>query len=214
MIENSRVVVTGAGGSIGGELTQQIAALGPAEVILIDNSEYNLYAIDLELAEKFPGVSRKPYICDVRDAVRLGEIFQRHSIDLVFHAAALKHVPMVELNPCEGILTNVIGTMNVAEATRLCGAKAMVQISTDKVVNTTNVMGATKRLGGTLLPVPGPRFCRQRYPCPLHDRSFRQCSGFKRVADPAVQAPARPWRSADRDRYGDEALLHDDQGGG
>ena len=146
MIENGRVVVTGAGGSIGGELTQQIAALGPAEVILIDNSEYNLYAIDLELAEKFPGVSRKPYICDVRDAVRLGEIFQRHSVDLVFHAAALKHVPMVELNPCEGILTNVIGTMNVAEATRLCGAKAMVQISTDKVVNTTNVMGATKRL--------------------------------------------------------------------
>jgi FlaA1/EpsC-like NDP-sugar epimerase len=146
MIENSRVVITGAGGSIGGELTQQIAALGPAEVILIDSSEYNLYAIDLELAEKFPAVSRKPYICDVRDAVRLGEIFQRHRIDLVFHAAALKHVPMVELNPCEGILTNVIGTMNVAEATRVCGAKAMVQISTDKVVNTTNVMGATKRL--------------------------------------------------------------------
>lgn len=146
MIENGRIVVTGAGGSIGSELTQQIAALGPAEVILIDNSEYNLYAIDLELAEKFPDVSRKPYICDVRDAVRLGEIFQRHSVDLVFHAAALKHVPMVELNPCEGILTNVIGTMNVAEATRLCGAKAMVQISTDKVVNTTSVMGATKRL--------------------------------------------------------------------
>ncbi|ESY62722.1 MULTISPECIES: nucleoside-diphosphate sugar epimerase/dehydratase [Mesorhizobium] len=146
MIENSRIVVTGAGGSIGGELTQQIAALGPAELILIDNSEYNLYAIDLELAEKFPNVHRKPYICDVRDPVRLGEIFQRHCVDLVFHAAALKHVPMVELNPCEGILTNVIGTMNVAEATRLCGAKAMVQISTDKVVNTTSVMGATKRL--------------------------------------------------------------------
>ncbi|MCA0049710.1 polysaccharide biosynthesis protein [Mesorhizobium sp. B283B1A] len=146
MIENSRIVVTGAGGSIGGELTQQIAALGPAELILIDNSEYNLYAIDLELAEKFPNVHRKPYICDVRDPARLGEIFQRHCVDLVFHAAALKHVPMVELNPCEGILTNVIGTMNVAEATRLCGAKAMVQISTDKVVNTTSVMGATKRL--------------------------------------------------------------------
>ncbi|TPK45135.1 MULTISPECIES: nucleoside-diphosphate sugar epimerase/dehydratase [unclassified Mesorhizobium] len=146
MIENRRIVVTGAGGSIGGELTQQIAALGPTEVVLIDNSEYNLYAIDLELAEKFPNVRRKPYICDVRDPVRLGEIFRRHRVDLVFHAAALKHVPMVELNPCEGILTNVIGTMNVAEATRLCGAKAMVQISTDKVVNTTSVMGATKRL--------------------------------------------------------------------
>jgi O-antigen biosynthesis protein WbqV len=146
MIENRRIVVTGAGGSIGGELTQQIAANGPAELVLIDSCEYNLYAIDLELAEKFPRVNRRAYICDVRSPDRLIEIFGRHKVDLVFHAAALKHVPMVELNPCEGVLTNVIGTMNVAEATRYCGAKAMVQISTDKVVNTTSVMGATKRL--------------------------------------------------------------------
>lgn len=146
LIENCRVVVTGAGGSIGGELTLQVAALKPAEIVLIESSEYNLYAIDLELAEKFPDVKRTSYICNVRDAARLGEIFDRHRPELVFHAAALKHVPMVELNPCEGMLTNVIGTMNVADATRRCGARAMVQISTDKVVNTTSVMGATKRL--------------------------------------------------------------------
>ncbi|WP_082652343.1 nucleoside-diphosphate sugar epimerase/dehydratase [Aureimonas sp. AU12] len=146
MIGGCCVLVTGAGGSIGSELTQQVAALGPSEIVLIENCEYNLYAIDLELGEKFPDVKRTPYLCDVRSAERLKEIFERHHPELVFHAAALKHVPMVEINPCEGVLTNVIGTMNVADATRRHGARAMVQISTDKVVNTTNVMGATKRL--------------------------------------------------------------------
>ena len=146
MIEGCRVVVTGAGGSIGRELTLQVAALGPAEIVLIENGEYNLYAVDLELGESFPQVRRTAYLCNVRDAGRLAEIFDRHRPELVFHAAALKHVPMVELNPCEGILTNVIGTMNVADAARRCGARALVQISTDKVVNATSVMGATKRL--------------------------------------------------------------------
>jgi FlaA1/EpsC-like NDP-sugar epimerase len=146
MIEGCRVVVTGAGGSIGRELTLQVAALRPAEIVLIENSEYNLYAVDMELSESFPAVPRTAYLCNVRDAGRLGEIFDRHRPELVFHAAALKHVPMVELNPCEGILTNVIGTRNVADAARRCGARAFVQISTDKVVNATSVMGATKRL--------------------------------------------------------------------
>ncbi|WP_416357613.1 polysaccharide biosynthesis protein [Aureimonas phyllosphaerae] len=146
LIHGCRVVVTGAGGSIGRELTLQVAGLGPAEIVLIESCEFNLYAIDLELSEKHGSTPRKAYLCNVRDAGRLNEIFARHKPDLVFHAAALKHVPMVEMNPCEGILTNVIGSMNVAEATRACGARAMVQISTDKVVNATSVMGATKRL--------------------------------------------------------------------
>lgn len=146
MIQGRRVLVTGAGGSIGSELVLQLAAFSPSELVAIDHCEYNIYAIDLELREKFPEVARKAYICDVRDAVRLMEIFDRHNPELVFHAAALKHVPMVELNPCEGVLTNVLGTMNVADATRRCGAQAMVQISTDKAVNATSVMGATKRL--------------------------------------------------------------------
>jgi FlaA1/EpsC-like NDP-sugar epimerase len=146
LIFGCRVLVTGAGGSIGSELVRQIAALGPSELILIDNSEYNLYQIDLELYEAFAGIRRKAYICDVRDAVRVNEIFDLHHPDLVFHAAALKHVPMVELNPCEGIMTNAIGTMNVAEASRRSKVRAMVQISTDKAVNTTSVMGASKRL--------------------------------------------------------------------
>jgi FlaA1/EpsC-like NDP-sugar epimerase len=146
MITGRRVVVTGAGGSIGGELTQQIAALRPAELVLIENSEYNLYNIDLELSEKHNSVPRVCYLCNVRDADRVNEIFDRHQPELVFHAAALKHVPMVELNPCEGVLTNVIGTMHVAEAAKRVKSLGMVQISTDKVVNPTSVMGATKRL--------------------------------------------------------------------
>ena len=130
----------------GSELTRQIAAFGPSEIILIDSTEFNLYSIDLELSEKFPDVSRTMYLCSIRDAHRVNEIFARHQPELVFHAAALKHVPMVELNPCEGILTNAIGTKNVAEAAKRCGVLAMVQISTDKVVNPTSVMGLTKRL--------------------------------------------------------------------
>ena len=140
------MLITGAGGSIGSELTLQVAACEPAEIVLIESTELNLYTIDLELAERFPNIPRSPCLCDVRHAKRVDDIFETHRPELVFHAAALKHVPMVELNPCDGALTNVIGTMNVANATRRVGALAMVQISTDKVVNPTSFMGATKRL--------------------------------------------------------------------
>ncbi len=146
LLNDRKILITGAGGSIGSELTRQIAACNPAEIILVESTEFNLYQIDLELGEKFPDIPRRPYLCNVRDANRVNEIFAQHEPHLVFHAAALKHVPMVESNPCEGFLTNVIGTMNVADAARKTGVLAMVQISTDKVVNPTSVMGLTKRL--------------------------------------------------------------------
>jgi FlaA1/EpsC-like NDP-sugar epimerase len=146
LIQDRKVLVTGAGGSIGSELILQVAALGPKEIILIDNTELNLYNIDMELSEKFPDVARICYLCNIREKTRVNEIFERHHPDLVFHAAALKHVPMVEMNPSEGVLTNVIGTMNVAEAAKRTKVLAMVQVSTDKVVNSTSVMGMTKRL--------------------------------------------------------------------
>jgi FlaA1/EpsC-like NDP-sugar epimerase len=146
LIQGRRVLVTGAGGSIGSELTLQIASCDPAELVLVENCEFNLYAIDNELAERFPHIPRTTHMCNVRRAKRVDDIFDQHRPELVFHAAALKHVPMVELNPCEGALTNVIGTMNVANAANRTGALAFVQISTDKAVNPTSVMGATKRL--------------------------------------------------------------------
>lgn len=141
-----RVLVTGAGGSIGSELVRQLASLQPAELVLIENCELNAYQVDRMLARHFPDVPRKLHLCCIRDRVHLQAIFEEHRPDMVFNAAALKHVPLVEANPCEGVLTNVIGTRNVCDAARSVGVKAFVQVSTDKAVNTTNIMGATKRV--------------------------------------------------------------------
>lgn len=146
MIGGARVLVTGAGGSIGSELCRQIAMLDPALLVLVDSSEFNLYTIDMDLSERFAEVPRIARLCNVRDASRVNEVVAAYRPELVFHAAALKHVPMVETNPCEGVLTNIIGTRNVASACAYFGARAMVQVSTDKVVNPTSVMGATKRV--------------------------------------------------------------------
>ncbi|NHF73088.1 polysaccharide biosynthesis protein [Paracoccus xiamenensis] len=141
-----KVLVTGAGGSIGSELVRQLASLDPAEIVLIENCELNAYQVDRLLARHFPQVPRKLHLCCIRDRVHLQAIFEEHRPDMVFNAAALKHVPLVEANPCEGVLTNVIGTRNVCDAAREVGVRAFVQVSTDKAVNTTNVMGATKRV--------------------------------------------------------------------
>jgi FlaA1/EpsC-like NDP-sugar epimerase len=146
LIQGRRVIVTGAGGTIGSELARQVAALGPERLILLDNGEYALWLIDLELAERHPHVARESLIADIRDEARIRAVFEQWRPELVFHAAALKHVPMVEANPMEGLLTNVAGTRHVADAARSVGARAMVLISTDKAVNPTSVMGASKRL--------------------------------------------------------------------
>ena len=146
LIKGRRVLVTGAGGSIGSELVRQVAAFGPSHLSLLDNAEALLYSIDLEVKERFEALSRRAILADVRDRQRLDQVLAAEHPDLVFHAAALKHVPMVEANPVEGVLTNVIGTRNTAAACRKAGVKAMVLVSSDKAVNPPNVMGATKRL--------------------------------------------------------------------
>lgn len=155
LIAGNCVLVTGAGGTIGGELTRQIAALGPRRLVLFENSEHNLYQIDLELAETADGLSRRPVLGDVRDARRLDRIFAEERPDIVFHAAAFKHVPLVEVNPNEAVLTNVLGTRLVAEACQAHGTATMVLISTDKAVNPTNVMGATKRVAEMVMQAAG-----------------------------------------------------------
>ncbi len=146
LVAGRRVLVTGAGGTIGSELARQIGALGPEEIALLDSGEFNLYSIDLEIAEAHPRLPRRAVLADIRDKPRLDQVMRELRPELVFHAAALKHVPMVEANPVEGVLTNVIGSRNVADACRATGVSAMVQISTDKAVNPTSVMGATKRI--------------------------------------------------------------------
>jgi O-antigen biosynthesis protein WbqV len=145
-VAGRRVLVTGAGGSIGAELVRQVADLGPATLTLLDISEFNLYAIDLETAGRHPDLRRAAVIADVRDAARLARLFAEARPEVVFHAAALKHVPLVEANPAEGVLTNVVGTRNVADACVAHDVGTMVLISTDKAVNPTSVMGATKRI--------------------------------------------------------------------
>jgi O-antigen biosynthesis protein WbqV len=146
LITGRRILVTGAGGTIGGELTRQIAALGPAEIILVDHSEFALYEIDMEIARRFPDLARRAVLRDIRNRARLDRALAQARPDIVFHAAALKHVPLSEENVNETVLTNVGGTMNVADACRQAGVATMVLISTDKAVNPSSVMGATKRL--------------------------------------------------------------------
>ena len=146
LIEGRRVLVTGAGGSIGSELVRQITRLRPARLVLVDSGELNLYTIDYETNENAPYMSRRSVLCNVRDRDVVMRLFDEERPELVFHAAALKHVPLVELNPTEGIRTNVIGTRNIADAALQYGAMAFVEVSSDKAVNPTNVMGASKRL--------------------------------------------------------------------
>ncbi|MDR3520276.1 MAG: nucleoside-diphosphate sugar epimerase/dehydratase [Acidocella sp.] len=146
LIAGRRVLVTGAGGSIGAELARQAAEFAPASLMLLDNGEFALWQIDLELSENHPAVPRISVIADVRDAARMAALCAQFKPELVFHAAALKHVPIVEANPLEGLQTNVLGTKSVADAARASGAALMVLISTDKAVNPSSVMGATKRL--------------------------------------------------------------------
>lgn len=144
-IGGRRVLVTGAGGTIGAELTRQIARARPAALTLLDSSEFNLYQIDREIAETGLISSWDSVLGDIRDRRRLDEVMSAAQPDIVLHAAALKHVPLMERNPAEAVLTNVGGTVNVAEAARDAGASVFVLISTDKAVRPTNAMGASKR---------------------------------------------------------------------
>jgi O-antigen biosynthesis protein WbqV len=145
LIDGRRVLVTGAGGSIGAELSRQVAALNPAALTLLDSSEFALYSIDLEIAEAHPDLPRAARVASVRDRGVIDRVMAQARPEVVFHAAALKHVPLVEMNPVEGLWTNAIGSRNVADACRAHGVAALVMISTDKAVNPTSVMGATKR---------------------------------------------------------------------
>lgn len=154
-IKDKVVMVTGAGGSIGSELCRQIMTVGVRDLILFDHSEFNLYRIHLELKnyiQQFTSPIRLiPVLGSVRDADLLFKVLTAHHVDTVYHAAAYKHVPMVEHNIAEGILNNVMGTLNLAQAAILAKVSNVVLISTDKAVRPTNVMGATKRLAEMIL---------------------------------------------------------------
>ena len=144
--QGKTVMVTGAAGSIGSELCRQLATFGVEELVLFDNAETPMHNLRLEFDEKFPGVKYTPIIGDVRLPARLDYAFRKHRPQVVFHAAAYKHVPLMEENPCEAVLVNVAGSRNVADKCIEYDVEKMVMVSTDKAVNPTNIMGCTKRL--------------------------------------------------------------------
>lgn len=146
-IAGRSILVTGAGGTIGSELCRQIAQIKPSRLVLFDASEFNLYNVEMSLRELHPDLEVVAEIGSICDPAAVNRVFESNQPLIVFHAAALKHVPIVEANPSAGAMTNIIGTRIVSNAVCLYGAKAMVQVSTDKAVNPIGVMGATKRVG-------------------------------------------------------------------
>ena len=145
-ITNKVILVTGGGGSIGSELCRQIAKQKPKQLIIFEVYENNAHTIGLELRDKYPELNLEVLIGSVRDSRRINQVFEKYKPDVVYHAAAHKHVPLMEDSPCESIKNNVIGTYKTAYAAMMNGCKRFVLISTDKAVNPTNIMGASKRL--------------------------------------------------------------------
>lgn len=147
-LTNKIILVTGAGGSIGSEICRQVAHFQPQKLILLGHGENSIYTIHMELSEKieYSGVNFIPIIADVQDRERMFEVVQHFQPDVIYHAAAHKHVPMMECNPREAVKNNIFGTKNVADAAHIFGVSNFVMISTDKAVNPPNVMGATKRI--------------------------------------------------------------------
>ncbi|HJQ10171.1 MAG TPA: nucleoside-diphosphate sugar epimerase/dehydratase [Gemmatimonadaceae bacterium] len=159
---NETVLITGAGGSIGSELCRQIARLAPSRLILVGHGENSIFDVLHELKADFPGVAFLPVIADVRDRKRIATIFDTHKPHAVFHAAAHKHVPLMEENVIEAITNNVFGTLNVVDAALEAGCEHFVLISTDKAVRPTSVMGATKRVAELIVQRAASK----------HDRNF------------------------------------------
>jgi FlaA1/EpsC-like NDP-sugar epimerase len=145
-IRGKRILVTGGCGSIGSEIVRQLIAFNASSIIVYDNAESSLFYLEQEISEANKNIHIRYVIGDIRDKDRLNEVFTSFKPDVVYHAAAYKHVPMMENNPIEAIKTNVIGTKNVADVALAHGTKTFVMISTDKAVNPTNIMGATKRI--------------------------------------------------------------------
>jgi FlaA1/EpsC-like NDP-sugar epimerase len=158
MIAGECVMVTGGGGSIGSELCRQVARFEPAKLVVFEQAETDLYRIHRELTEAFPRVEIVPEMGTIRCFARVAEAIQQHRVSIIFHAAAYKHVPMMEIHPLEAAANNVVGTYNVAEAALKARVRYFVMVSTDKAVNPTNIMGMTKRVSELLVAsMPKPK---------------------------------------------------------
>jgi FlaA1/EpsC-like NDP-sugar epimerase len=156
-IQGRVVMVTGGGGSIGSELCRQVAKFHPAKLVVLERSETDLFRIHLELCEKFPNLAIIPQICDIREYDNVARVVEAHRVDSIFHAAAYKHVPIMECHVAEAAHNNVLGTRNLVVAAQRAGVKDFLMISSDKAVNPTNIMGLTKRVAEiTVSSMPTP----------------------------------------------------------
>ena len=216
------VMVTGAGGSIGAELCRQIAAVNPARLLLVEQSEAALFLIEQELNEAGLGGVIVPLVADILDRDRMHYIFGRYRPQVIFHAAAHKHVYLMERQPAEAIRNNAVGTRRLAEVAAEYGVEGFVLISTDKAINPTNVMGATKRLAELQLmalaaiaePVlSDPPAARAQGPDQVHGGPLRQRPRLLRERHPDLQAPDRERRSRHGHAPRGHPLLHDDPRG-
>ncbi|MBT9168096.1 MAG: UDP-N-acetyl-alpha-D-glucosamine C6 dehydratase [Syntrophomonadaceae bacterium] len=166
-LKDETVLITGAGGSIGSELSRQVTTFSPSKILLLDHTENNVYDIEMELQKLCPSCIIVPIVADVRDKERLDQVFIAHKPTVIFHAAAHKHVPLMEVNREEAIRNNIFGTKNVAEAADRYNAKSFLLISTDKAVNPSSVMGATKRVAEMtvqrLAKKSNTRYCAVRF---------------------------------------------------
>jgi FlaA1/EpsC-like NDP-sugar epimerase len=150
-VKNRVILLTGAAGSIGSELARQIAPFGPARLVLLDQSESDLYLVHLELRDAYPALDVVPVICDVSNQSRLAQVCAQHRPEYVIHAAAYKHVPLLETNALEAVRNNVLGTMLVATTAVRYGVRKFLLVSTDKAIRPTSVMGATKRIAERII---------------------------------------------------------------
>ncbi len=203
LLAGKRVMITGGGGSIGAEIARQISAFDPALLVIVDNDETHLH--DAAAAVNGPVAS---VLCDIRSFRPLLRVFEQHRPEVLFHAAALKHVPVLEDFPCQAIETNVTGTTHVVEAAEAVGTELMVFISTDKAVRPSSVMGASKWLGEQIV------LARRPGGAEALRRSLRQRAREPGQRDPDLRAPNRLGRPGDRHPPRHDALLHEHRGGG
>ena len=204
-------MVTGAGGSIGSELCRQLSRLGPARLVLVDHSEPALFEVDRELVRERGFLAGVPVVADVKDGVKMRQVFAKYRPGVVFHAAAYKHVAMMEANPIEAVRNNTLGTRTLADVAVEFGAKRFVLVSTDKAANPQTIMGQSKALCEWIVETWGHRARRLD---PVRRRALRQRARLVRLGDPDLPPPDREGRPGDGDAPGDDALLHDDPRGG
>ena len=211
-MKGKAVIVTGGGGSIGSEICDRVVTFGAARLLVIENSEPALYAVTEALAAQRPRPSIEGRIADIRDRERILRLMNEFKPDIVFHAAALKHVPILERDWSEGVKTNIFGSVNVADAALAAGAEAMVMISTDKAIEPVSMLGLTKRFAEMYCQALDHDLVRnaRRQAADAADLgAVRQRAGLERIGGAEIQGADRGRRPGDGDPSGHGPVFHD-----